>query len=353
MNALLLAILLMPTYFVGSFFTENGTHSEQLRVGTTTDGIALTELAFPSYTSAGPAIGYAQGPRAVRNPGFYPNDGTLHNGYLYLAHSETTQSTDYVQTAFQSIARSSDGLTWTPVYRIDFSVTSSLNTVWAPRWFKDPADGAIYITTAARNSVAAPGSNGMSCYWVKALNSTFDSWTAPALITTLPSGNDFGASGPVYDPNIVAGEGAASGSYFCNFVDGSFGTFFPTIYKSTTSPVSGYVPWLTGNWTAGGGGSHGFVAGVDSPTWMKWNGVWRLYCDIFATPPRGEFYADITTGNWQTDSNQSGGTAPLFTNRTQLFWPNAPTDVRATEMILNPFGGSSGTFANVFASVIR
>lgn len=352
MNALLLAILLMPTYFGGSFFTENGTHSEQLRTFTTEDGIALTELAFPTYTSAGAAIGYAQGPRPIRNPGFFPRDGTLHNGFLYMAHSETSDATGFVQTKYQSIARSADGATWTPYYQIDFSSVTKgggpLNTVWAPRWFKD-LNGDIYIVTAARNSTGT-GTNGsaMDCYYTKALNSTLNSWTTPALIGGIPTGTTVG--GPNYDPEILLGEDGLT--YFCSYVNGGDGSQNTWIYKSTTSPVSGYTAHLTGGWTFQGFNGRGFPAGHDSPTWRKFGSTWRLYIDNFGNSPRGVYYADIEIGDWQINDNQ-GHTGPQLSIPTRMLFTNSPTDVRAIDLILNPFNAATGSFANVFASVIR
>lgn len=338
MNALLLVLVLMPTYFGGSFFTESGVHSEQLRTFTTDDGIAFTELAFPTYTPAGP------GP--VRNPGFYPRDGTLYNGKLWLAHSETSGAGGgtFVGTKYQAIASSPDGATWTAVARIDFSGVNDsggtpLDSVWAPKWFTDPAGSGLSAIHLFTSAYCNTGTRTLQVYETHPTNAAFTTWSTPVLVTGLPTGS-------IFDPEVTAGEGAHAGTYYITFTDKGSGTDSGAVYRST-SLTSGYVEHI--HYPVFPAPVH---AGNDSVSWRKFGATWRLYMDYFGdshsgADPRGEYYANLTSGDWQ-----AAGATLTWSTPTHMLFTNSPTDVRAIDLIPYPFN-ASGSFGSVFASVIR
>jgi hypothetical protein len=182
------------------------------------------------------------------------------------------------------ILESTDDITYTHVTYVDCSSIANgvLNYTWAPEWFKDPADGKVYILVSITPNGADVGAGGtpFGGYYLEALDpGVYSSWGLPQLLDT-PD---------IQNPN--AGGGFSGGiDWIMQVISGTYYLW----YKDEGAAVNKYIYYatstsLTGTFTSQVG-PYAVPPGPDD--WAGWgdnregqfllqlpNGDWRMYLD--------------------------------------------------------------------------
>jgi hypothetical protein len=234
-------------YLATSFQAYADGTSEALQLWETTDGISFS--ARPSEYWPSPNA-HSQ---AVRN-------GTTRyaNGAYWLVHSEATIADLFVNCPQLSVAKSIDGCTFVPFARIDCS-GAGIDRAYGTHWDVD-ADGTERILFSAVKTGESL-SKGYETHPVTP--GDYSVWSTPAAIGGLPDG-----AGDVQRTRIGA-------TYYIIFNDS--GTAFRPLVYSSTSPVSGYSAFRTGDWM-GDGVTYSSVNN-DGPGLYIFPGNWLFYRD--------------------------------------------------------------------------
>jgi len=238
-----------PSRYMFTAFTN--TSESNMFVYQSPDALHYTLLKGPAYT---PHSGLVRDPSLMQHI----------DGLYYIAYTTGWTGADF------GIASSPDLMNWTFVRNVPVQV-AGVTSVWAPEWFKDPADGSINIIVSLLTN-DAPGRRG---HRLLALNDQLSVFSPGRLLTG-------------FGPNTIDHFIVKVGPTYHVFCKNETTKF---IEHATAAKLDGPYTFVgTGDW-AGWGGD------LEGPSLMRLaNGHWRLYMDAYQT---GHYYvsdsADLVT----------------------------------------------------------
>lgn len=298
---------------MGFWEMDHTIHREQMRVFTTDDGIALTEVPslWRSPTST----------HAARNPALIFRTSTQQ--YVMSHCSASLDGGWLVGANHQTFATSTDGCqTWTLL--VDLDLSAFFVTVFAGSFFTDPLDGdsVHYIFAAA---VSGYGVSPFLLYEIHPTNAGWTTWSDPVQIT----GSAFGTS--PCDPQIVY----INSTYFL-FYDLLADLAFRLV--SSTSPFSGYNTNVGLGGFATGGGDQNQVFLIGS--------TWMWYSDDNGVSPQRVRFRRQTGTTWYTSSMGACFEA-TSQEQTGIYPPTRVGGLLETPTL------SGGHFGTCFAGAVR
>jgi len=243
--------------------------------GLTFDNIAGTPLFTPD-TSTGNA----------RDASIIHYDGSY-----WIAHTGATAGSDEKFT----VMRSEDLVTWIEVTEVDMTSIASLDLVWAPEWFVDPATGDLHVFVACSTN----SDTDFQIREVHPTNRGMTTWSTPVTLTgTFPAN--------MIDPFMVyAPEIGTAGKPYKLWYKEEDGAFIE--YLESDALTSGFSVVESGNWA-----SFKVSDSIEGECIVKLdNERWRIYfVENDGLDPVAVYYSDSTDG-WATWSARAAITTPL------------------------------------------
>jgi hypothetical protein len=263
-----------PLYTMSAFSNAD----QALYTYTSNNGLNFTKLGSgtgPVYT---PPTGYVRDPSITRM-------GTTGRYYV-------TYTTAWSNNAI-GLASSADRIHWTFVKNITFATT--VNTAWAPEWFKD-TDGTVNIIVHLRYKGAA----SPTPYVIRALNATWTSWSTPVPLAGLT---------PDYIDSFIL---KVNGVYHIFLKD----DVTKYIEQATATKLAGPYKFVgTGNWA-------GWGPQLEGPCVYLLNDgkTWRITLDGYKT--NQYYYSDSTNlKTWTAKKPLPGGLSGFVRHFTVLREP--------------------------------
>lgn len=310
-------------YYAPTWFGSN----EHIRAMSTDDGLTFFDyLPVATYTPTSPT-------GACRNLVAHLNTT---DGYTYIIHSDSSEYTSpaWILSTHISIARSLDGVTYSPYAWLDYASVGSFGagvTIWAGNWFIDDDGSEHYIFAASPT-----GGGGSGTFSIFEIHPTvahvYSAWSTPVAF----AGSAIPAASHV-DPFLTK-----IGSTYYLFFQQNDSANHQIYVLTSTSQLTGYNTVLhNGNWC---GYSSDLAFINDQPVLQIFGAATRIFADWTAGQ---ESYVTQLTGDWK-----SGG-ATTWSAPTAPVRPTGTAQLRALAFMSIPATASSGKFANVFTSMIR
>jgi len=215
-----------------------------------------------------------------------PSLTKLSTGIYWLAHTNVTDPSNKA-TSFD-VASSPDGVAFNYVFTIDCSsITGGTANArcWAPEWFIDADDSVHILVTCSSDAT-----NFQICE-VHPTNATYTAWSAPVVLSGVPS------TGEIIDPYMVL----TGGAYYLWFKDNQNpSNNYITVYKSS-SLLSGYSAWRTGDWAGWG------TNVLEGPSvWQTADSSWHMAGDRYIAGT-GIATSSQTAGDWTGGGSTTWG----------------------------------------------
>jgi hypothetical protein len=319
-----------PLYLITTFVSGDANNALMLEYSTDgTNWQMLSQSATNSYKT--PAY-----TGNLRDPNLFYT-----NGLYYVAYTCGT----FGQTNTFAIISSKDLLTWTPVAWPSVASVGSVTETYGPVWFVDPAGGIHVFVSVATSDNGGHYPLNMQIYEMHPTDMTMANWSSPAAL---------GGSWPA--DIIMVSMICLNGTYYCWYDKLNSSTFAEdTEIASSSSLLTGFTQWKTGDWAGWGIGPSGTGYEGGNPV-QNADGSWSMYLDKFTLLG---LYVSKSYDNWNTWTAPSLVNEPfttsnpnvhMFNNSSRDFDVALAIAMSATNTPAGGTGGGGGTVTSVNVS---